>query len=274
MARRQDPRADATPCTTAAAPSRACAPTTRSTARRSSGCEEHTERLFNSAKILRMKIPFTQEQVMRGAEGRGAREQAGELLPAPADLDRRAEARRQPQGQHHPPDGRRLGLGRLPGRRRHEARHPRQDLQLHPPPRQHHHDAGQGGEQLHQLDPGQHGSDWTTATTRPCCSTPAASCPKARARTSSWSRTAWSTRPTCRPARSTASPATPCCTSARTWAWKLVQKRITRDEVYICRRGLLHRHRRRGHADPRTRPHRARQRLARPDHRENPERVL
>jgi branched-chain amino acid aminotransferase len=25
---------------------------------------EHTERLFNSAKILRMKIPFTQEQVM------------------------------------------------------------------------------------------------------------------------------------------------------------------------------------------------------------------
>ncbi|MFM6991747.1 MAG: aminotransferase class IV, partial [Rhodoferax sp.] len=25
--------------------------------------EEHTERLFNSAKILRMKIPFTQEQV-------------------------------------------------------------------------------------------------------------------------------------------------------------------------------------------------------------------
>ncbi len=27
--------------------------------------QEHTERLFNSAKILRMKIPFTQEQVMQ-----------------------------------------------------------------------------------------------------------------------------------------------------------------------------------------------------------------
>ena len=26
--------------------------------------EEHTERLFNSAKILRMNIPFTKEQVM------------------------------------------------------------------------------------------------------------------------------------------------------------------------------------------------------------------
>ena len=27
--------------------------------------EEHTERLFNSAKILRMKIPFTQAEVMK-----------------------------------------------------------------------------------------------------------------------------------------------------------------------------------------------------------------
>ena len=55
---------------------------------------------------------------------------------------------------------------------------------------------------------------------------------------------------------------------------ELVQKRITRDEIYISRRGLLHRHRGRGHADPRTRPHHAGQRLARPDHREDPERVL
>ena len=36
------------------------------------------------------------------------------------------------------------------------------------------------------------------------------------------------------------------------------------------RRGLLHRHRGRGHADPRARPHRAGRRLARPDHREDP----
>ena len=55
---------------------------------------------------------------------------------------------------------------------------------------------------------------------------------------------------------------------------KLVEKRITRDELYICRRGLLHRHRRRGHADPRARPARDRPRLARPDHREDPERLL
>ena len=55
---------------------------------------------------------------------------------------------------------------------------------------------------------------------------------------------------------------------------KLVEKRITRDEVYICRRGVLHRHRGRGDADPRARPHRDRQRRARADHREDPERVL
>jgi branched-chain amino acid aminotransferase len=80
---------------------------------------EHTERLFNSAKILRMKIPFTlRAGDARRRSRRRARQQAGKLLPAPADLDRRPEARRQPQGQHHPPDGRRLGLGRLPGRRR------------------------------------------------------------------------------------------------------------------------------------------------------------
>ena len=137
----------------------------------------------------------------RGAEAGGARQQAGELLPAPADLDRLAEAGRQPQGQHNPPDGRRLGLGRLPGRGGHEARHPRQDLQLHPPPRQHHDDAGQGGEQLQQLDPGQHGSAGRRLRRGAAAGQPRASSPKARARTSSSSRTAWSTRPTCRPAR-------------------------------------------------------------------------
>ena len=33
---------------------------------------EHTERLFNSAKILRMKIPFTQSRGERGPNCRGA----------------------------------------------------------------------------------------------------------------------------------------------------------------------------------------------------------
>ena len=46
---------------------------------------EHTERLFNSAKILRMKIPFTIEQVEGGAEGGRARQQSWSGYLPPAD---------------------------------------------------------------------------------------------------------------------------------------------------------------------------------------------
>ena len=38
-------------------------PTTPSTGHRIFRLKEHTERLVNSAKILRMKIPFSQEEV-------------------------------------------------------------------------------------------------------------------------------------------------------------------------------------------------------------------
>ena len=44
---------------------------------------EHTERLFNSAKILRMKIPFTVGAGRSGAKAGGGRGKcAGKLLPA------------------------------------------------------------------------------------------------------------------------------------------------------------------------------------------------
>ena len=42
---------------------KACAPTTRPSGTAIFRLEEHTERLFNSAKILRMKIPFTRSEV-------------------------------------------------------------------------------------------------------------------------------------------------------------------------------------------------------------------
>jgi branched-chain amino acid aminotransferase len=51
----------ATPCTTAAARSRVCVPTTPPNGTAIFRLQEHTERFFNSAKILRMKIPFTPE---------------------------------------------------------------------------------------------------------------------------------------------------------------------------------------------------------------------
>jgi hypothetical protein len=83
--------------------------------------QDHTDRLFNSAKILRMQLPFSKEQVNEAQKAGGQGEQAGKLLPAAADLDRLAEAGRQPEGQPDPPDGRGLGLGRLPGRGRHAS---------------------------------------------------------------------------------------------------------------------------------------------------------
>ena len=134
--------------------------------------QEHTERLFNSAKILRMKIPFTLEQVDRGAAQVVRANKLESLLPAPARLDRlaRSWASRPratpihlmvaawPWGAYLGEEGMKRGI-RV------------KTSQLHAPPRQHHHDAGQGGAQLHQLDPRQHGSAATTATTRRCCST-------------------------------------------------------------------------------------------------------
>ncbi len=47
----------------AAAPLKACARTTPSTAPAIFRLQEHTERLMNSAKILRMKLPFTAKQL-------------------------------------------------------------------------------------------------------------------------------------------------------------------------------------------------------------------
>ena len=121
---------------------------------------------------------------------------------------------------------------------RHQARHPRQDQQLHAPPRQHHDDAGQGGEQLHQLHPGQHGSHRRRLRRGPAARRLGLRVRKARARTSSSSRTAWSTPPTSRPAPSTASRATPSSTSAKDLGLPLVEsasprRGLHRDEAFF-----------------------------------------
>ncbi len=195
----------------------------------------------------------------RGAAHRRAREQARVVLPAAADLDRLREARRLAQGQHRAPDGRRLAVGRLPRRGGHEARHPRQDLELHAPPRQHHDDAGEGGVELHQLDPRQHGS--------------------ARRRLR---RGAAARRERLRQRRRGREPvhdqegrrlhARPLGRRARRHHPQHHPRDLQRPRPEAgrkahharrglhLRRGVLHRHRRRGDADPRARPHRARRR--------------
>jgi branched-chain amino acid aminotransferase len=119
--------------------------------------EEHTQRLFNSAKILRMKIPFTMDEVMEAQKAVVRENKLESCYLRPLTWIGSQKLGVSPKGNTIHLMVAALGLGRLPGRRGHAARHPRQDLQLHAAPRQHHHDPGQGREQLHQLDPGQHG---------------------------------------------------------------------------------------------------------------------
>ena len=116
--------------------------------------QEHTERLFNSRQDL-MKIPFTP----RAADGRaargGARQQAGELLPAPARLLRLREDGRVAGGRRGARVDRGVAVGRVPGRGWPEEGHPREDLVVRAPPRERHHGARQGRDHLRQLDPRQ-----------------------------------------------------------------------------------------------------------------------
>ena len=53
--------------------------------------QEHTERLFNSAKILRMKIPFTQEQVNEAHASPPGVPPGGSVYPTPDSMSRSRE---------------------------------------------------------------------------------------------------------------------------------------------------------------------------------------
>jgi branched-subunit amino acid aminotransferase/4-amino-4-deoxychorismate lyase len=153
--------------------------------------QEHTERLFNSAKILRMKIPFTPEQVNEAQRTvvRDNKLESGYMRPLDLDWFDRSWAFQPKGNQIHlmvaawtwgaylGEDGMKRGI-RV------------KTSQLHPPPCQHHHDAGQGGEQLHQLHLGQHGSAGRRLRRGACCWTPRALSPKARVKTCSSSRAA------------------------------------------------------------------------------------
>jgi branched-chain amino acid aminotransferase len=92
--------------------------------------QEHTERLFNSAKILRMKIPFTPQEVME-AQRRRAREQARVLLPAPAAWIGSEKLGVSPKGNTVHLMVAAWPLGAYLGEEGMQPRHPGQDLQLH-----------------------------------------------------------------------------------------------------------------------------------------------
>ena len=79
--------------------------------------EDHTKRLFNSAKILNMTIPFSHEEINQCAKSCSNRQSANQCLyPSDVLLWIRGNGLtcRQPQSTYN---GCRLGMGRLPRRR-------------------------------------------------------------------------------------------------------------------------------------------------------------
>ncbi len=133
---------------------------------------EHTDRLFNSAHIFMMEIPFSARPDHRGAPAKWcAPTSPGILLPAADRLLRLGEDGRQPKGAtvHVAiaawPWGAYLGEdGLKKGIRVKTSSFARHHVNVSMA-------RAKIGRHLRQLDPGQHGSHATTATTRPCCST-------------------------------------------------------------------------------------------------------
>ena len=117
--------------------------------------QEHTERLFNRAKIFRMKIPFDMETVIEAQQQVVRENKLESCYMRPLVWIGSEKLGVSAQGQHHPPRDRRLAVGRLPRRGRHErgirvktSRFTRHHVNITMVQRQ-------GGRQLHQLDPGQ-----------------------------------------------------------------------------------------------------------------------
>jgi hypothetical protein len=89
---------------------------------------DHIERLFNSAKILMMEIPYTVDELVAGDQGDGGVDRAAVVLHPP---DRLLRLRRD-GAQHAAVLGRRgdrlLAVGRLPRRRRRHQGRAHEDL--------------------------------------------------------------------------------------------------------------------------------------------------
>ena len=147
--------------------------------------KEHTDRLFNSAKIYMMAMPYSKESLMEAQREvvRANKLESCYLRPlafygsekmgvSPVGASVHVSIAAWPWGAYLGEDGL-------------NARHPREDLVLRPPPRERDHGARQGRDHLRQLDPRQPRGHGATATTRACSSTPTASWPRAAARTSS-----------------------------------------------------------------------------------------
>ncbi len=118
---------------------------------------EHIRRLLDSAKIYRMEVNHTTDELADAMSRTGARQQAGLLLfPAPGAARlwrRRRSAFRESRGNLH----RLLGMGQVSGRRSARRRRGRLRLQLDPHRAQYSARARQSRRELHELAAHPHG---------------------------------------------------------------------------------------------------------------------
>ena len=196
--------------------------------------QEHTERLFNSAKILRMKIPYSPEQVME-AQKQVVRENklatcylrplvwigSEKLGVSPKGNTIHLMVAAWAWGAYLGEEGLKRGI------RVKTSSYTRHHVNITMT-------QAKAVSNYTQLDPRQHGGARRRLRR-------GAAARRERLRQRRRGReplrdqaTAWSTRRTCRPARSTASPATRSFSICKDLGLKLVEKRITRDEVYIA----------------------------------------
>ena len=120
--------------------------------------QEHTDRLFNSAYIFQMKMPYDKATIMEAHREVVRANKLESCYIRPICFYGSEAMGIAARLSQHPRCRRRMAMGRLSGRRGHGKRHPRQNFQLYPPPCQHQHVPRQIGRHLYQLHPGAPGS--------------------------------------------------------------------------------------------------------------------
>ena len=151
VGRRARSTSSRTRCTTAPVSSRASARTRPTRGPAVFRLTEHIERLFDSAKIMMMEIPYTVDEHRAGDEGHRAVDGSAVVLH-PAD---RVLRLRRDGPQHAAVHGRRrdrvLAVGRVPRRRRRVQGRAHEDLVLDAPRPQHDAAAVEDDRQLREL---------------------------------------------------------------------------------------------------------------------------
>ena len=197
-----------------------------------------------------MELPYSPEELRQATHDVIAANEP-RLLLRPADrVPRLRRARHQPAELPGRRGHRRVAVGRLPRRGGARARRARDDVVVAPHRPEHGAGGGQGARPVPELAARQDGGHEGRATTRRSCSTSRASSPTARARTCSSCATACSRRrPTTRLLPAGHHPRHGHPHRAR-HGLRGARGRRRAHRPLPRRRGLLHGHGRRDHADP------------------------